>query len=549
MDRRLLALLACFALVVGACSGGGEAVDMEDGEIGGTAAEGGGTGTEGTGGEDGDDDAGGGVLRAALGGDPDKLDPQTTSSAFAFKVLENVYDTLVQPGDDLQPEPALATEWETSEDLLTWTFTLREGVTFHDGSAFDAEDVKASYERIMAVGANAFRLDAVESMEAVDELTFEITLTRPAPNLLVQLGAFKGMAIIPSEIASQTPTDAPTDGETPAGDPAEQALNDQPVGTGPFRLTDFTPGSSITLEAHDDYWGGPDLPRLDGVEYRIIPDESVKLTNLETGEVDWIDTVPPQQLASLEQRDDIEVGRVAGNDYWYMATNIAREPWSDRNVRRAIAFALDPAQIAKAAKFDAATPNETAIPEASFWYHEYAPYGRDVEQAQTLLDEAGVSNLTMDLMVTNEYPETVTAAEVIANQLGDIGIDVQIRTEDFSTWLADQGEGEFDAFMLGWLGNIDPDDFYYAQHHSEGGFNFHGYSNPEVDELLDAGRRETDQEARKQIYDQVAELIVDDASYIYFYNPDIVNAWSPDVQGYETRPDNAVRFVETSLAG
>jgi peptide/nickel transport system substrate-binding protein len=229
-----------------------------------------------------------------------------------------------------------------------------------------------------------------------------------------------------------------------------------------------------------------------------------------------------------------------------MATNIEREPFSDRDVRRAIAFALDPVEIAQAAKFDAATPNETAIPETSFWYHDYSPYGHDVDEASRLLEEAGQGEgFAMELMVTNEFPETVTAAEVIAAQLGEVGIEVEIRTLDFSTWLAEQGDGNFDAFMLGWLGNIDPDGFYYAQHHSEGGFNFHGYANPEVDELLDQGRTETDQDARKEIYDEAVEMIVDDASYIYFYNPDIINAWVPDVTGYQTRPDNAVRFVTT----
>jgi peptide/nickel transport system substrate-binding protein len=158
-----------------------------------------------------------------------------------------------------------------------------------------------------------------------------------------------------------------------------------------------------------------------------------------------------------------------------------------------------------------------------------------------------VSDLTMDLMVTNEFPETVTAAQVIASQLEQVGIEVSIRTEDFSTWLADQGDGEFDAFMLGWLGNIDPDDFYYAQHHSTGGFNFHGFEDAEVDQLLDDARVEVDQDARKELYDQAATRIVDLASYIYFYNPDIVEAWSPQVSGYETRADQATRFATTRL--
>jgi peptide/nickel transport system substrate-binding protein len=526
---RTLALLAATAVLLVAC-GGGEAVDVDDPDADADV----GTDADDPAGDPDDDaddepaaEATGGTLIAAIGGDPDQLDPHTTSSSFAFTVLENVYDTLVQPGDDLTMEPALAEDWQTSDDLLTWTFTLREGVTFHDGSELTSEDVVASFERIADEGANAFRLDAVEAFEATDERTVTMRLNRPAPNLLEQIGPFKGMAIAPAAAIE-------------AG-----TLGDEPVGTGPFSFVSFSPGNEVVLEANPDHWG--EGPFLDGVEFRVIPDESVKITNLETGEVDWIDSVPPQQLDQLEASDDLVLGRVAGNDYWYLALNNEREPYDDPDVRRAIAFALDPATIAEAAKFDAATPNETAIPETSFWYLDYAPYGQDVEQAQQLLDDAGVSGLTMDLMVTNEFPETVTAAQVISSQLEEVGIEVSIRTEDFSTWLSDQGEGEFDAFALGWLGNIDPDDFYYAQHHSTGGFNFHGFEDAEVDQLLDDARVELDQDARKDLYDQAATRIVDLASYIYFYNPDIVEAWSPSVSGYETRPDQATRFATTRI--
>ncbi|MFA9431589.1 ABC transporter substrate-binding protein [Egicoccus sp. AB-alg2] len=517
---RVLALSAAFALLLTACGDGGGGVDLDDP---GAEPDTGDPGVEGEGEAAGPE---GGTLVAAIGGEPDQLNPLTTTSSFAFTVLENVYDTLVQPGEDLQMEPALAESWETSDDLLTWVFTLREGVTFHDGSELTADDVVASMEYIRDEGANGWRLEAVDAFEATDDYTVTMNLNRPAPNLLEQLGPFKGMAIVPSEAI---------EGGT---------LGDEVVGTGPFQLTSAS-ADVIQLEAYGDYWG--EGPYLDGIEFRIIPDEGVKLTNLETGEVDWIDSVPPEQVVDLEGRDDLVIGRTPGNDYWYMALNNEREPFDEVEVRRAIAFALDPAAIAEATNFDAATPNETAIPEGSFWYHEYAPFGHDPEQAQQLLDEAGVDGLSIDLMVTNEFPETVTGAQVIASQLGEVGIDVRIRTEDFTTWLADQGEGDFDAFMLGWLGNIDPDDFYYAQHHSEGVNNFQGFADPEVDQLLDDARVEVDDDARKELYDQAAERIVDQASYIYFYNPDIVEAWSPAVSGYETRADSATRFVDTRI--
>lgn len=538
---RLIALLAVLALVLVACEGG-EAVDV-DGSSTTVAAPpttmGGDTEPDAPDDTKAPDDTmapddgdGGGTLIAAQGAEPDRLDPHLTSAYASFQILENVYDTLVQPGDDLSMEPALAESWTISDDQLTWTFTLREGVVFHNGRELVADDVVYSYERIMDPdfgAANAFRFASIESVTAPDDSTVEIALTRPTPNLLVNIGGFKGMAIIPQEIVD------------------DGTIDTAPVGTGPFRFVSSSPDQGILLERNPDYWQ-EGLPLLDEVRFVQIPDPTVMLTNLQTGEVDWIASVPPQELEGLSGDDSIVLERVPGGDYHYFALNQAREPFDNPDVRQAIAMAIDRPTIAEAAQFGAATANQTAIPEGNFWYHEYAPFTPgDIEGAQALLDGAGVSDLTIGFLVSSEFPETVTQAQVIASQLEPLGITVEIEDVDFGTWLDRQGQGDFDAFMLSWVGNIDPDDFYYAQHHSEGTFNFQGYSNPEVDGLLDDARVETDQAARKALYDSAAEMIVDDASYIYLYNPENIGAWSTAVEGYHVRGDNAVRFVNTSL--
>jgi peptide/nickel transport system substrate-binding protein len=163
------------------------------------------------------------------------------------------------------------------------------------------------------------------------------------------------------------------------------------------------------------------------------------------------------------------------------------------------------------------------------------------------MDEAGVSEASMDLMVSTDYPETVTAAQVIADNLAAIGIDVSIRTLDMATWLDNQDQGEFDALIMGWLGNLDPDDYYYAQHHSEGPSNAQGYANPDVDELLDAGRQELDEDRRRELYAEAATLIADDVSYLYLYNPSVIQAHAQRLTGYEMRSDRAVRFRDVNL--
>jgi peptide/nickel transport system substrate-binding protein len=539
--RTLLTVLFALGLVASACSDGddvdlGEDTDTTSSETDDAAGDDSGDDSDsGTDDDTGDTNGGDSILIAAQGAEPDRLDPHFTSAYASFQVLENVYDTLVQPGDDLTMEPAIAESWEVSDDNLTWTFSIREGVVFHNGRDLVADDVVYSLDRIRTeegTGAG-WRLGSVDTITAPDDSTVVVTLTAPTPNLLVSLGGYKGLAIVPSEIVD------------------DGSIDTSPVGTGPFRFVSQSADGGIVLERNSDYWRSDEgLPYLDGINFVAIPDPTVKLTNLEAGEVDWVDSVPPQSLSDLESSDSVDLQRVAGGDYHYFALNQNKAPFDDVRVRQAIATAIDRAEIAEAAQFGAASANQTAIPAGSAWYYDYSPFGlADTDSAAALLDEAGVNDLTIEFLVSSDFPETVTQAQVISAELAEIGVAVDIADVDFNTWLERQGNGEFDAFMLSWIGNIDPDEFYYAQHHSTGNFNFQGYSNPDVDALLDAARIETDQAARKGLYDQAAALIVDEASYIYLYNPQNVQAWTPSVSGFNVRGDNAVRFVETQLEG
>jgi peptide/nickel transport system substrate-binding protein len=506
---RFLPLAAAAALVLTACGGGGESVD--------TGGGGGGGGGE------------GGTLVAAVSAQPDQFDPHVSTAYPTFQVLENVYDTLVVPGaEDLTMEPSLAESWQTSEDGLTWTFALRDDVTFHDGSEFDSADVVYSYNRIIDEElSNSFRFQNVASVTADGPQTVVIALTQPTPNLLERIGSFKGMAILPEGAADQVD------------------LTTEAVGTGPFQL-ESSDASSTVLTAYEDYWGG--APSISGVEFRYITEPAAALTALQNGEVQWTDNIPPQQIESLQGDDSIELQTTPSVDYWYMSMNYARPPFDNRDVRRAISFAVDREAVAEAAWFGAAQPNQTAIPEDSFFHTDYAPFDRDPDQARQLLAQAGVQTpLTMGLMVTDEFPETITAAQVIASQLGEVGIEVNIETLDFATWLDRQGQGDFDAFLLGWLGNLDPAAYYQEQHQTDGPNNYQEYSNPQVDQLLQQGATETDDDARKQAYDQAAQLIVDDVSYLYLYNPDVVQAWAPGLAGYQIRADKAINFENVEL--
>ncbi|OBG93003.1 ABC transporter substrate-binding protein, partial [Mycobacterium sp. E136] len=439
-------------------------------------------------------------LVAAIAGEPDQLDPHKTSAYFSFEVLENVFDTLVEPDANLEMRPALAESWEVSPDQLSWTFHLRPGVTFHDGSPFTADDVVFSYRRIIDEQlANADKFSAVTDVRAVDPMTVVIDVKHPTPNLLTNIGGFKGMAIVQRRNVESG------------------QIATHPVGTGPFAFRSQKSGDSITLTANPSYWGGE--PKVAGVTFRFISEPSTALSALQAGEIDWTDSIPTQRAAQLRDDDSLHLAVTASNDYWYLALNEAHKPWDDVRARQAVAYGIDRAAIVQATSYGTAAANQLAIPEGNPWYTAYDRYRYDTDAARRLFDEAGVGNVDLDMLVTSDYPETVTAAQVIADNLAPLGITVNIRTVDFATWLDEQNSGHFDMLMMGWLGNIDPDDFYYAQHHTNGTSNAQKFSNPEVDRLLDAGRVETNRQARFDDYRRAATIIADEVSYIYLYNP------------------------------
>ncbi|NNG19197.1 ABC transporter substrate-binding protein [Naumannella sp. ID2617S] len=469
-----------------------------------------------------------GVLIAAISGEPDKLDPNSTTSYNAFQVLENVFDTLVEPDERLNMKGALAERWEISPDQLTWTFFLRQGVQWHDGSPFTAQDVVFTYQRLLKQRlSNSWRLSAVTDVSAPDDKTVVIKVKSPSPNLLSNLGGFKGLAIVQKANVESG------------------AINTRPIGTGPFKLESYAQGDTIKLTANDKYFAG--APKVPGVTFRFISEPSTALAALKSGEIQWTDVVPPQQVNALGSDKSIVLGGAGSNDYWYLAPNQAKDPWKNVKVRQAIAFAIDRAAITQAAKYGKATVNQLAIPKASEFFVEYAPYSTDLARAKALMAEAGVRDVSLQFLATNEYPETVTIGQLLADQLKQIGVTVQIKTVDFSTFLDEQGKGNFDLLMMGWLGNIDPDDFYYAQHRTDGANNYQKYSNPAVDKLLDQGRTEVDKAKRKDIYSQAAKTIADEGSYIYLYNPEVVQAYSPKLQGYTVRGDRAIRFRTAAL--
>lgn len=474
----------------------------------------------------------GGRLRAAWAQNPVGLDPHITSAMSSFQVLENVLDTLVTFDEELNIVPSLATDWTVSEDDLVWTFNLRDDAMFHNGRPMTAADVVYTYTRMLdpeTGSGNAWMLEGVSEVRARDDYTVEFVLEVPNHGFLGKLAMNKAVGIIARESVE------------------DGTINTTPIGTGPFRIAEFQPGVRLLLERHEDYWQ-EGLPYLDVVDIRIIPDDTVRRTALVAGDVDWVFSVPLQDVEQLRARNDVVIDEVPAPAYYYLGVNLERGPLADVRVRQALAYAINRDNIAMAATFSNAEVTQDPIPSSSAWHFGYAPYEYNPARARELLAEAGYAGgFELELMPTTELEETMRMAQVIQADLAAVGIRATIRALEWAEWLQEQGDGNYDTYVCSWNGLVDPDDFFYAQHRTGQVFNFTGYSNPTVDELLDAGRRTADTEARREIYAEVNRIIVDEAPYIYIFNPMNIQAYRPNVRGYRARADQAIRFVEVWL--
>lgn len=470
----------------------------------------------------------GGTLNVAFQNEWAGLDPHTVSSYSSYQILNNVLDGLTFYDDDLNLIPWLAESWEQSEDGLTWTFHLREGVMFSNGREMTAEDVKWSFERLIdpETGAgNAGRVGPPETqIEVIDDYTVAITHPEPFGIFPQSIGFDKSTGIVAMESLD------------------EDGTISVPIGTGPFQITDVQGTTQLTLERNENYWQ-EGLPYLDQIIIEPIPDDTVRETALRGGEVDWVLAIAPQSFESLQEDPDIVVDTAPQLSYDYLGINLTREPFTDVRVRQAIAYAMDRGQLCEAGFFGLCETLHEPVGSGSPWNFDYRPYERDIERAQELLAEAGYPDgFEMELLPTTQYGETVRAAQVLQQQLADIGIEATINAPEWSEWLELEGNFLYDAYICNWNGLIDADQYYYLQHRTDQVFNFTGYSNPEFDELVEEGRSISDFDERYEIYEEANQILVDDAPYVYMYNKQEIRAYLPEVQGFVVRPDQANNF-------
>lgn len=510
-----LLLLLLVAMVLVACSGGStDTTDSSDSS--GEPAE----TTEAEDDTEATETTEGGTLVFGRGGDSVSLDPSRTTEGETFKVTKNLFETLLTFEDGgTAVEPGLAKSWETSDDGLTYTFELEEGVKFHDGTDFNADAVVANFERWSSGDAEMFpyyssmfggfgddEAHVIESVTAEGDSTVVITLKRPQAPFL------KNIAMDMFAIAS------PTAFEEQGDDDFER----NPVGTGPFKFVEWKPNDSITIEKFDDYWQ-EGLPKLDRVIFQSIPDNSARLNALVAGDIDLADGINPSDGVTIEDNPDLQLFERPSMNVGYLGLTVTREPFGDKLVRQAMNYAIDRETIIEAFFEGRANVAAGPIPPSVSGFHDgIEPYPYDPEKAKELLAEAGYADgFEMELWampVPRPYmPDGEKVAEVIQKNLEDIGITAKIVSHEWATYLELAEKGEADAFMLGWTGdNGDPDNFIYVllDEDNIGSNNYTYFKNDEMHDLLIEAQTEVDEEKRIELYKQAQEIVHEEAPWV-----------------------------------
>lgn len=551
-----ITLFLAFLLLLAACSGGNEPEDTDN------PADPDSTETDDSENDSEEAAAGGGdqVLIFARGGDSESLDPGSTTDGESSRVTRQVLEGLLDfDKESFEVVPSLAHNWEVSEDGLTYTFYLEEGVTFHDGTEFNAEAVKVNFERwsdpdhdysfsddgyvysmygTMFGGYKGDEGHVMKEINVINDHEIEFVLNRP-------LGFFlQNMAM--SYFAITSPA---------ALEEFGSRINENPVGTGPFKFVSWSKDDSIVLEKFEDY-RVEGQPKLDRVVFTVIPDNAARLIALRSGEIDIMDGLNPDDAAGVETDENLILHERAENNFGYVGFNVEKEPFTNKTLRQAISYAIDRQAIADALYAGYAVPAKNPLPPSYMGYNdELEGYPYDVDKAMELLAEAGYEDgLEIELWtmpVARPYmPDPETVAVIIQSNLADIGITAKIVREEWAPYLEKTMNGEHQMYMLGWSGtNGDPDYFLSSLLHGSnvGTSNREFYANPEVDKLLDAAKVAIDQDERAELYKQAQALIAEDAPMVPLVHSRPVLATTSQVKNYVPHPSTSESLAEVEI--
>lgn len=469
--------------------------------------------------------AGGGTLTRAMTSEPTSIDPHGPANSGLSLTLPYLFDTLVTRQKDGKFVPHLAESWDVAPDHLSITMKLRQGVKFHDGTPLTSEAVVFTFDRFKKVGSKspiAANIQEIAAVEVVDPQTVRFRFQQPNASIWSTLAMPYSSILNPAAVTA-----------------AGEAMGDNPVGTGPFKMGEWKRGVSITLVRNPDYQWGPSEAenkgpvKFDKLVYKLIPDASTQLAALQSGDVDVIFINEPSQLTRLEKDKSVHVEPVNLDSLIYLGYNSAKAPFDDARVRRALSHAVDKSEIVNTALGGLGMEAGTPLPPSLLGYNkDLAQYGQayDPAKAKSLLVEAGFvqgadggwqkdgKKLSGKLLTSNRAPNE-TIATVLQSQLKAIGVPVEIQQLDSAAVMKASTEGAFDLILWRYDWN-DPDALnIYLSSKRIRQTNRVFYSNKQADELLDRGLREFDPEKRSQIYQEAQKIILTDAPWQPLYHP------------------------------
>lgn len=437
-------------------------------------------------------------IRIGMSGNPDTLDPHRTSGTLTFFSIRGFYDTLIEPGEEGEYRPALAERWEVSDDGLIWTFELRERVRFHHGRILQAADVVATFERILddtIASPHARELRRLKRVEALNERTVRFVLSEPYTPLLATLASGWG-AILPADLVE-----------------SGHRFSVEPVGTGAYVFVHWQEDSHIRMRRNPEYWRGNEVGAPEEIALRIITETTVQEQALIAGQLDIIDMVSEAMLDTLEQRSDTMVDRTLSSLVMVLAMNNHHELLQDLRVRQAIAHAVNKQQVLDVA-YNGGRPVSTFLDYGDPFYADVEdPYPYDPDRARELLDESDYAGETLRMSVPQNYEPHVRAAEIYTEMLGRVGLNVELRLIEWSSWLSDVYQNsDFDLTVIGHTGKLDPDGRFVGY---DTGDNYVNWHHPRAEELLEAARTEAELERRYELYAELQRIMAEEVPMVF----------------------------------
>jgi len=473
----------------------------------------------------------GGTLTVGVPAELKTLDPHQSALTITYVDLSPIFQTLVDLGPSLELRPLLAASWKVGSDNLTWTFNLRHGVLFHNGRELTSRDVKFSIERILdpKTGARGRGdLSAVDSIATPDPYTVQFKLKSP-------------FSVFPTKLTTTFQAILPVEAVNPATNELVK-----PIGTGPFAFVEWKTNDHLTMRRFDRYWE-KGKPYLDEVVIKPIPDETVRLTALQTGDVNLILSVPQARIQDLfaHPSNDYVIRLVrGGGGQGVVILNTRRKPFDNLKIRQAVAYALNKRELTEAAFRGWGHPVNQNFAPSSPWYLKVKERAMDLAKSKQLLGEAGMPNGFKTTATVGNSSDLLAVAPVYQAELRRVGIDVALQVFDVPTWAKRIDSGDFDMENTGFFAKVDPDDGYYRYLHSNGGvWQLSGFlANPTLDRLLDDGRVESDTEKRKAIYAKVVEIVQEESSMLIYGSGDTAAGWRTTVRGFAPQIIGALSY-------